>query len=250
MPVPAAPSDLGVTSATVSSIAISWSDNSDNEDNFSIERKTGAAGTFSEIQKVNPNVTTYTDNFLSEGTSYFYRVRALRSGGDSAYSNEVNGTTLPAAPSNLTASSSSASGVNLSWTDNSAGEVGFKILRRASLGGTYTQVNTTGADITSITDAGLSESTTYYYRVTAFNDGGDSLTSNEASATTAASGGDDSSSSGGGGGGWSCFINTAAGFAHMGLHASVARKIAIGLGFVAVVGVLGLGLRRRLLRQK
>ena len=211
--VPSAPSDLRVTSASVNSIDISWSDNSDNEDSFSIERKTGAAGTFSEIQTLGPNEPpdppgmTYTDDFLDEGTTYFYRVKANSSGGDSAYSNELNATTLPAAPGGLAVNSTTSSKVRLSWTDNSSGEAGFKIQRRTLLGGSSTQVGTVGADVTSFTDTGLSAESEYFYRVVAFNDGGDSAQSNEVSATTTAGGDAEGDSTGGG---WSCFIATAA----------------------------------------
>ena len=256
---PKAPSDLTVTSTLLDSVSISWVDNSSDETGFAIERKTGAAGTYSSLQTVNPNTTTYTDSPLSEATTYFYRVKANRGvdGDDSMYSREVKGVTLPAAPSNLSASATSSSKIRLSWTDNSSGETGFKILRRASLTGTYTQVNTTGASIPTYTDAGLNADTQYFYRVTAFNDGGDSTQSNEASATTDA-GGDGGGGGGGGGGGWSCFIATAgadsptgssaADLACQWLHTSGAQKITIGLIFLGAVCLLGL--RRSLGRTR
>ncbi len=72
-----------------------------------------------------------------------------------------------AAPTNLTAVAASATGVKLTWKDNSAGESGFRIERSLySLSG-FTQVATVGANVTSYTNAGLTPNN-YYYRVRAF----------------------------------------------------------------------------------
>ena len=109
----------------------------------------------------------------------------------------------PYAPGGLAAAAASSSKINLSWTDNSANESGFKIERKTGSGGTYAQIATVGADVTSYSSTGLTASTTYYYRVRAYNSGGNSSYSSEANATTSAA-------SGGGGGGGGCFISTAA----------------------------------------
>jgi len=86
--VPAAPS--GLTAAVVSSsqISIYWVDNSSDEEGFLVERKTGSMGTYAEIKSLGPNVTSFPDNGLSAGTTYYYRVRAYNAAGNSGYSNE------------------------------------------------------------------------------------------------------------------------------------------------------------------
>ena len=135
------------------------------------------------------NIVTYTDNSVSQNTTYYYRVRATNSGGDSPYSNEANATTPdapPAAPSNLAAAAVSTTQINLSWTDNASNETGFKVERKTGSGGTYAQIGTVGANVTTYSDSGLTASTTYYYRVRANNAIGDSGYSNEANATTSA----------------------------------------------------------------
>lgn len=91
----------------------------------------------------------------------------------------------PAAPTGLTATARSASGIALAWTDNSADETGFQIERSAD-GVTFVQAATVGANATSYVDSGLAASTTYAYRVRAYNSGGASAYSNTASATTLA----------------------------------------------------------------
>ncbi len=88
----------------------------------------------------------------------------------------------PDPPSNLVASAASASQINLSWADNSSFEGGFKIERWN--GSSYSQINTVGPNVATYADSGLDASTTYHYRVRAYNGAGDSGYSNESSATT------------------------------------------------------------------
>jgi transcriptional regulator CtsR/regulation of enolase protein 1 (concanavalin A-like superfamily) len=184
---PAAPSVLAATAVSTTQINISWTDNASNETGFKVERKTGSGGTYSQIATVNPDVTGYNDTGLVATTTYYYRVRATNSIGDSSYSNEANATTsgpIPAAPSNLTATSSSNSQINLAWTDNATNETGFKIERKTGSGGTYSQIATVGAGATGYSNTGLAAGTAYYYRVRATNATGDSAYSNEANATS------------------------------------------------------------------
>jgi len=204
--LPAAPSGLSASAVSASQIDLSWTDNSSGEDFFSIERNIGIVRPYSEIARRGVNTTTYSDTGLSEFTSYNYRVRAYpMSGNPSTYSNVAGATTIfPAVPSGLSASAVSASQINLIWTDNSSIETGFRIERKTGAGGTYSEIGTPTANTTTYNDTGLSESTTYYYRVRAYNTSGNSSYSDEANATTPAS-----SSGGGGGGGGGCFIATA-----------------------------------------
>ncbi len=204
--VPPAPSSLSASTTSLTQIDLSWTDNSSNELGFKIERKTGSEGTYSEIDTAAADATSYSDTGLSEATTYYYRVRAYNLAGNSSYSDEANATTL-IAPSGLSAAAASASQINLSWTDNSSAETGFRIERKTGSGGTYSEIATVSANVTSYSDTGLSASTTYYYRVLAYNDAGNSAYSNEANATTSPS---VAAAGGGGGGGGGCFIATAA----------------------------------------
>ncbi|MEM6829779.1 MAG: fibronectin type III domain-containing protein, partial [Bacteroidota bacterium] len=103
------------------------------------------------------------------------------------------GTTIPR-PTNLAASSASSSSINLTWSDNSTGEDGFKIERRQGAG-SWTQIGTATTGSTSYTSTGLSASTTYSYRIRAYLGSNHSTYSNTASATTQSSGGGSSCSS-------------------------------------------------------
>jgi len=92
-PPPAAPSDLSATAVSSSRINLSWTDNAANETGFSIQRKTGATGTYSQIASVGANVTSYANTGTNASTTYYYRVHAYNAGGNSSYSNQANATT-------------------------------------------------------------------------------------------------------------------------------------------------------------
>jgi hypothetical protein len=85
-----------------------------------------------------------------------------------------------------TASSANAAKLTLSWADNSDSENGFRIERRLGAVGSYQQLAQIAANTATYTDNNLAGSTTYCYRVSAFNATGSSSYSNENCATTAA----------------------------------------------------------------
>ncbi len=184
--VPIPPSALTITSLLSNKVSLSWSDNSANESNFKVQRKAGASGTYADIKTTAANITSYTDQAaLMDGTSYFYRVCATNSAGDSAYSPEVNGVTLLAKPTSAVATALSSSRIDLSWADNSSSETGYKIERKTTAAGTFAQVAEVGAGVRSYSDTtGLDPATRYYYRVRATNGTTDSDYSNEPFAVT------------------------------------------------------------------
>ncbi len=109
---------------------------------------------------------------------------SIDSGGFLIDSINVSDDGLPLAPTSLAASTVSTSQINLSWTDNSYNETGFKIERKTGAGGTYAQIATLGANVSSYNNGDLASNTQYYYRVRATNAAGNSGYSNEANATT------------------------------------------------------------------
>jgi titin len=180
--LPAAPTKLELSAVATDRIAITWTDNSSNEAGFKIERKTGT-GSFIQIATVGVNVTSLVNTGLKVNTQYTYRIRAYNTYGDSSYSNEISATTgnSPTAPSALKVIELTRSSIKISWTDNSSIETGFKIERKTG-SGSFTEVGTVGANITTFTNTGLSANTTYTYRVRAYNASGNSAYSNEISA--------------------------------------------------------------------
>lgn len=188
---PAAPSGLNASAVSSSQINLTWADNSVNESSFKIERCTGSGcSNFAQVGTAGANATSFNDTTVAATTTYVYRVRAANSSGDSDFSNTAQATTpaappTPAAPSGLVATAISGTQINLSWTDNSGNEDGFRIERcTGSTCTNFVQIAQVAANVTSFPNTGLAKNTTYRYRVRAFNVAGNSAYSNIASATT------------------------------------------------------------------
>jgi hypothetical protein len=88
----APPSNLTATALSPTQIKLVWTDNSNNESGFKIERKKGTATTWTIVKTVGANVTSFTNTSLTTGATYTYRVRAYRSTAYSDYSNEAQTT--------------------------------------------------------------------------------------------------------------------------------------------------------------
>ncbi len=83
---PDAPSNLHASALSDSEISITWNDNSENETGFRIERSFDGISWF-EFASVGTNTETFTDNGLPTNSTFYYRVRAYNSNGNSTYSN-------------------------------------------------------------------------------------------------------------------------------------------------------------------
>jgi Fibronectin type III domain len=187
--LPPEPSGLTATASSTTQIDLAWQDNSSNEDGFQIEQAPGSTASFTLIATVGPNVTSYSSTGLTANTGYSYRVRAYNAAGPSAYSNVATattsgGTTLPLPPSALTATTNSATQIDLVWQDNSGNEDGFQIEQAPGGTTSFTQIATVGPNVTSYSSTGLTANTSYSYRVRAYNAAGPSAYSNTATATT------------------------------------------------------------------
>lgn len=118
---------------------------------------------------------TRLSNWLDAGNTGATTVNGLDNGG--------GGCTPPAAPTGLSATASSQTQVNLSWSAVS-GATSYTILRSTTSGGPYSSVGTSAT--TSFSNTGLACNTTYYYVVTASNGSCSSGNSAQAQATTQA----------------------------------------------------------------
>ena len=90
---PVDPSALVANTVSTSEIGLTWQDNSTDETGFEIHRSLTAGSGFALITTTAANATTYTDNGLLSGTTYYYKVRAVNATGPSAFSNEAMATT-------------------------------------------------------------------------------------------------------------------------------------------------------------
>ncbi|MFT3825513.1 MAG: T9SS type A sorting domain-containing protein [Chitinophagaceae bacterium] len=88
---PAAPSSLKATAAAYNKINLTWVSNSVNQTGFELVRATSATGPFAPV--ANTTGTSFSDSGLVANTTYYYKVRAVGTGGESDYAynfNEVN----------------------------------------------------------------------------------------------------------------------------------------------------------------
>ncbi len=72
-------------------------------------------------------------------------------------------------PTELTVTLASYNGVDLAWQDNSEGEAGFRVQRRVDGSDAWIEIGRTAANTSMFSDSGLEPTTTYHYRVQAFN---------------------------------------------------------------------------------
>lgn len=179
--VPPAPTNLTATLQAGPKVLITFTDNAQTETGFVVERSDNG-GAFVQIAKLparsNTGNVSYTDNLTlsAADVTCVYRVAAVNVAGLSGYA--VSPTILlpaqPAAPGNFTAVSGANSGnsrsVDLAWQDLSGNETGFTIQRATN--STFTKgLNsvTVNADVTTLTQTGLSRNTKYWYRIRSNN---------------------------------------------------------------------------------
>ncbi|MFC1706761.1 fibronectin type III domain-containing protein [Planctomycetota bacterium] len=153
---PNAPTGLTLVHAATDSVTLSWTDLSDDEEGFTVQRSLAPTAGFQSVGTVAANTTIFTDTTVATNTTYYYRVAAFNSsGGTSAPSNTASATTPigpPAAPSNLTVVAVSPTQVDLSWTDNSHNEDGFRIERSFNAANGFIELARTRADVATYGD--------------------------------------------------------------------------------------------------
>ena len=183
---PTVPTGLSGQAISSSQINLSWTASTDNigVTGYRIYRNGALIGT--------STITSYSNTGLSASTTYTYAVSAYDAAGNvSSQSASASATTLsssdtqaPTVPAGVSAQAISSSQINLSWTasTDNIGVTGYRIYRNGALIG--------ASAITSYSNTGLSASTAYTYRVSAYDAAGNvSSQSSSISATTLSGGG-------------------------------------------------------------
>ena len=215
------PTNLAASSGNAQ-VALNWTA-ANGAVSYNVYQGTTINGESATVVKTGITDTHTIINGLTNGTTYYFMVAAVNASETSPYSNVANAT--PSAPSLLSAPTlnvaSAGDGIlTLGWTAPAAA-TSYNIYEGTTPGGesaTPIKANLTG---NTTTINGLTNGSTYYFTVVAFNATSTSPQSNEVSAAPASVAGSNpsttgSSSSSGGGGG------------------TVGIDIILGLGFLLV----------------
>ena len=185
--VPTAPTGVTISLVAVTSFTVSWTPPHGTVVNYTLYWGTTAAcaGTRS---KASVGVTTsHGVSGLPGATEEYVNVRAWNSTGAGALSSCVPATTLPAAPTGLTAAAVSIHEIDLAWTNPSGTITDDHVLvfsgTTCSIGGAPVDI---GHPATSDHFTGLVAGTTYSFEITAYSSSGAGAASNCAFATTIA----------------------------------------------------------------
>src|SRR2546427_828258 len=192
--VPSAPQNLQATPGNAQ-VSISWQVPSSNGGspitNYNVYRGT-SSGSETLLTQIG-NLTSYTDGTATNGQTYYYKVSAVNSAGESTLSNEASATptppppppqTAPSAPQNPQATGGNAK-VTLNWqapSSNGGSAITYYKIYKTTSSGTEVYLTKRG-NVTSYTDLAVTNGLTYFYKVSALNSVGESPQSNEAIAT-------------------------------------------------------------------
>jgi hypothetical protein len=140
---PTAPTGLTATGVSTTSIRLDWTDTSDDEARFRIERAPVSGGDWVEIDQVGQNLTTYTDSNGVPGADYRYRVLSDNGNGRT----DSNEAMVPAPPTALLNTLVAPTQIDLAWTDNSKVENGYQVSRSTDNGANWTLLPATTSSL-------------------------------------------------------------------------------------------------------
>ena len=125
----AAPSNLQLEKINDKSYQLQWTDNSDSEEGFKIDRKVDNGNWTKAYGEVTTNQQSFIDTNVFRAKNIEYSVYAFTGNVESTSVNaNTNAELTP--PDNLQITQHSITSVTLNWRDNNTGEEGFKIERK------------------------------------------------------------------------------------------------------------------------
>jgi len=167
--VPLAPSDVVVTPVSGTEVKLSWKDNSSDESGFKIERRT-SGGTFEPLTTLPANTTTFSDKKgITAGKTYVYKIIAAGKGSDSAAVEGRAALDLPKEPRGMLGWSPVGNVINLTWTDRSDNETGFRLERKTTEPKAKFEEIATGIKGNTYQDKTVKPGIAYTYHVRAYN---------------------------------------------------------------------------------
>lgn len=190
-PTPSAPVATSATNATVNGFKAHWSSVSDAVGyRLDVSTDSSFSTYVSGYQDFDAgNATNRSVAGLAANTTYYYQVRAYNDGGSSANSSVITVSTLPNPPSAPTAiAASNVTSVTFTANWNAVADAAsYRLDVSADSAFTTYIIGYQDLDVGNVANrvvSGLNASTSYYYRLRAYNAGGSSGDSNVASTTT------------------------------------------------------------------
>ena len=194
---PGAPTGLTATASGTTAIDLSWSAPASTGGSaitgYRIESSSDGGSSWSDqVADTSSTATTYAHTGLTPGDTRHYRVSAINTQGTGTPSNvdsATTGTTVPGAPTGLTATASGTTAIDLSWSapasTGGSAITGYKIEVSSNGGSSWSDlVADTSSTATTYAHTGLTPGDTRHYRVSAINTQGTGTPSNVDSATT------------------------------------------------------------------
>ena len=156
----------GLTATTNGqSVVLDWNDTL-NATSYSVYRSESISDPFGDPIASGLTSSTYTDNAVTTGTTYYYVVTASDGTNETADSNEVNVSVVIPAPTGLTRIQGNGV-INLNWDDSTSPIfASYSVYRSTTSGGPYTSI-ATGLPTSDYDDTDVTNGTTYYYVVRA-----------------------------------------------------------------------------------
>ncbi len=174
-----APTNMGGVALSPSSIRWSWTSDGVNITNFLVISDSGTI-----VATLSASARSYDESDLSVNSLYKRYVKAYNSSLDIGSSSSLASVyTLAGVPTGVTATAATSTSLSLSWSGNGTR---YSIERAASASGPWNYLAgssfSSGLSSASYPDSGLSPSTAYWYRVSAFN--GDGIKSDPSAAAS------------------------------------------------------------------
>jgi len=165
LPIPK-PSNIKLTNIGVI-LNLSWVE-VNNVSGYEIYRSTSKNGTYKMVSTT--SITYYNDQALTNGKTYYYKIRAYKKvGGSNAYSdfsNIVEKKATLSKPTSFKAKRKNSNSIKLTW-EKVTGATGYRIYRSTSKKGKYKIITTVSSKKTSYINKSLKKGTTYYYKIRA-----------------------------------------------------------------------------------
>ncbi|MBU0479546.1 MAG: DUF2341 domain-containing protein [Proteobacteria bacterium] len=174
---PPKPTNLVATPFDTTRINLVWDDNTTSNTNFAIERSmyNGSSwDAFVPVVTVGPNVESYSDTGVCNGTEYKYRVRAIGEEEGVPWPDDWSDESIPVTtdamvtPTLDSVTRVSETRIDLDWTDLNDDETALELERCV---GVSCQTITVGGGASGYSDVGLNSDTTYCYRMRAVKTG-------------------------------------------------------------------------------